>query len=177
MSNYQFTDQFRLIYDKAVDQYANGQRGAETFFNEEENTFLSANGIHAQHLYDYAEDATNYGDPTYDRALGIELVRRDYFLNIQNGEASDVVADDSTWPSKGETVRGIEWLPRILPKARAKLRGELPASVMYSCGGDRRFFTTNDIEPSEFLALIWRHGDGDDEAIGAWVEQRVKSKA
>lgn len=176
MSHYTFSDQFRVIYNKAVDLYANGQRGAESFFTEAETAFLAANGITAQHLYDYAEDATNYGDPTYDRALGIELVRRDYFLNVQKGQASNVIADDDTWPSKSEEINGIAWLPRILPKARAKLRGELPASMMYSCGGDRRFFTTNDIEPSEFLSLIWRHFD-DDQAIIDWVVARSKEKS
>ncbi len=63
------------------------------------------------------------------------------------------------------------WLLRILPKARAKLRGELPASMMYGCGGDRRFFKENDILPAEFLALIWRAG-ADDAAIIAWVKRR-----
>jgi hypothetical protein len=48
--------------------------------------------------------------------------------------------------------------------------------MMYSCGGDRLFFTTNDIEPSEFLALIWRHLD-DDQAIIDWVIRRSGSKA
>lgn len=176
MSHYTFTDQFRVIYDKAVDLYANGQRGAETFFTDEETAFLAANGIAAQHLYDYAEDATNYGDPTYERALGIELVRRDFFLNVQNGIASTNIVDADAWPAKSESVNGIEWLPRILPKARAKLRGELPATTMYSCGGDRHFFTTNDIEPSEFLALIWRHLDND-QAVIDWVVARAKEKA
>jgi len=176
MNHYTFTDQFRAIYDKGLELYANGQRGAETFFDKTDTAFLTANGITAQHLYDYVEDANNYDDPTYERALGIELVRRDYFLNIQKGKKSKVTADSDSWPEKSDEINGIAWLPRILPKARAKLRGELPASTMYSCGGDRLFFTTNDIEPSEFLALIWRHFD-DDQAIIDWVEQRIKSKA
>ncbi len=176
MSHYDFTTTFHAIYDKAVELYANGQRAADTFFTDEENAFLAANGIAAQHLYDYAEDANNYGDPTYDRALGIELVRRDYFLNVQQGVASTVIADADSWPSKTDEISAIVWLPRILPKARAKLRGELPADMMYSCGGDRRFFTTNDIEPSEFLTLIWRHID-DDQAIIDWVVARAKQTA
>jgi len=176
MSHYTFTDQFRAIYDKGLELYANGQRGPETFFDKTDTAFLAANGITAQHLYDYVEDANNYDDPTYERALGIELVRRDYFLNIQKGKKSKVTADSDSWPEKSDEINGIAWLPRILPKARAKLRGELPASMMYSCGGDRLFFTTNDIEPSEFLALIWRHLD-DDQAIIDWVIRRSGSKA
>ena len=176
MSHYTFTDQFRSIYDKGLELYANGQREAETFFDKSDKAFLAANGMNAQHLYDYVEDATNYDDPTYERALGIELVRRDYFLNIQKGKASKVIADDDSWPEKSDEIKGIAWLPRILPKARAKLRGELPATTMYSCGGDRLFFTTNDIEPSEFLSLIWRHFD-DDQTIIDWVIKRIGSKA
>ena len=57
-----------------------------------------------------------------------------------------------------------------LPKARAKLRGELPPSLMYSCGGDRRFFKEHDILPAEFLNLVWRLDS--DEAIVDWVLRR-----
>lgn len=175
-THYHFSDQFHAIYDQAVALYAKGQRGAASYFSSDELAFLSANGITAQHLYDYAEDANNYGDPTYDRALGIELVRRDYFLNVQHGKPSGIISDSDTWPVKSEELRGIAWLPRILPKARAKLHGELPDSMMYSCAGDRKFFTTNNIEPSEFLTLLWRHGDNDD-AIANWVAQRAQAKA
>lgn len=172
MSHYTFTTEFRRLYDKAVALYAKGQRGAGTFFSSEETAFLAANGITAQHLYDYAEDQNNYDEPGYDLALGIELVRRDYFLNVQQGKPSGVTADADKWPGKTESINGIEWLPRILPKVRAKLRGELPASMMYCCGGDRRFFKTNDINPHEFLALAWRAG-ADDATIINWVVQRA----
>jgi hypothetical protein len=72
-------------------------------------------------------------------------------------------------------VRGIAWLPRLLPKARAKLRGELPESLMYSCGGDRGFFKEHDIQPGEFLNLVWRH-ETDDAAIVEWVVGRSSAK-
>lgn len=171
MSHYEFTQRFRAIYDRAVDLYAKGQRGADTFFTAEEQAFLAANGMTPQHLYDYAEDHNNYGEPGYDLALTIESIRRDYFLNVQHGQASTVVADPDTWPSKTDAVQGVEWLPRILPKVRAKLRGELPPSMMYCCGGDRRFFKDNDIQPAEFLNLAWRMGNND-QAIIAWVVAR-----
>ncbi|MET0262430.1 MAG: DUF5069 domain-containing protein, partial [Rariglobus sp.] len=124
MTHYTFAKTFRALYDKAVSQYAAGQRGAETYFTTDESSWLASNGISAQHLYDYAEDQNNYdGEPGYDIALGIEYIRRDYFLNVQHGKASGTIADPATWPGKTEAVQGIEWLPRILPKARAKLRG------------------------------------------------------
>lgn len=175
MSHYTFADQFRALYDQAVKLYAAGQRGAETFFSAEQQAFLAANGLTAQNLYDYAEDHLNGGEPGYDRALAIELIRRDYFLNVQQGRASTRVLDESTLPPKDAAVQGIAWLPRIIPKAKAKLRGELPPSLMYSCGGDRRFFKTHDIHPAEFLSLVWRN-EANDDAIVAWVAQRSTAR-
>ena len=173
MKNFTFIRDFRALYAEAVARYAAGQRNAAQMFSPAEHAFLSANGIAAQHLYDYAEDDRNYGGPGIDHAVAIELVRRDYFLNVQHGRASTDVLDVSTMPSKSETVSGIAWLPRLLPKARAKLRGELPASLMFGCGGDRAFFEEHDILPSEFLALRCRH-ENDDAAVVAWVVRRKK---
>mgnify|MGYP001604929009 CR=1 FL=1 len=171
MKHYDFAQKFRVLYDKAAGLYAKGRRGADTFCTPDELAFLSANGLTAQHLYDYAEDHNNHGAPGPENALAIECVRRDYFLNVQGGRALTVVLDESTLPVKTAAVRGIAWLPRLLPKTRAKLRGELPASLMYCCGGDRAFFEKHDILPSEFLSLVWRHGDND-QAIVDWVVQR-----
>jgi hypothetical protein len=175
MSHFDFAKDFRALYDHAVAQYAAGKRGADTYFNVQQKAFLAANGITAQHLYDYAEDDHNEGEPGYDRALTIESVRRDYFLNVQRGVASKVVLDEASLPDKGATARGINWLPRIIPKARAKLRGELPASLMYCCGGDRQFLKKHDFFPAEFLSLVWRH-ENDDDAIIEWVVRRSAAK-
>jgi hypothetical protein len=123
-------------------------------------------------MYDYAEDHNGYhGEPGFDIALGIELVRRDYFLNVQHGKPAVTVLDETRLPEKSESVRDIQWLPRIIPKAKAKLRGELPASLMYCCGGDRKFLKAHDILPAEFLSLVWRNLDND-EAIVDWVAKR-----
>lgn len=176
MPHYDFAIQFHALYDHAVKRYASGGRGAETFFNPKQLAFLSANGITAQHLYDYAEDhVADGGEPGYDRALAIETVRRDYFLNVQGGRQSAVKLDESTLPPKTASLQGIDWLPRILPKARAKLRGELPPSIMYCCGGDRQFLKKNDIFPAEFLTLVWRY-ENDEAAIVDWVVRRSGGK-
>lgn len=175
MKNYNFSETFKTIYDKAVALYADGKRGAENFFDPGEKAFLAANGITAQHLYDYAEDQNNYQEPGYDIALSIELVRRDYFLNNQKGKASAAVLKSEDLPAKDAAVNGITWLPRILPKTRAKLRGELDGSLMYCCGGDRKFLKANDINPAEFLTLIWRH-EGNDQAIIDWVTARTQAR-
>jgi len=173
MKHYDFQNTFRALYDKAVALYANGQRDAAALFNAEENAFLTANGLTPQHLYDYAEDHNNYGEPGFEHALLIEFQRRDYFLHVQRGQPSSHVLDETSFPAKSETVRGIEWLPRIIPKAKAKLRGELPASLMYCCGGDRRFLKAHDIQPAEFLDLVRQH-ELNDTAIVDWVAVRSR---
>lgn len=171
MTNYNFTGNFRTLYEKTLRQYTAGQRGLQSYFSPEEMAFLSANGLTPQNMFDYAEDHHNYGEPGYDHALAIELVRRDYFLNVQLGRPSAHVLDTDKMPGKTDKVLGIEWLPRIIPKAKAKLRGELPSTLMFCCGGDRRFFNTHDILPAEFLTLVWRYMQ-DDTAIIHWVVAR-----
>lgn len=175
MKHYDFTAQFHAAYDHAVAQYAKGLRAPAKLITPSQAAFLAANGITAQHMYDYAEDDVGGGEPGYDQALAIELVRRDYFLNVQGGKGSKTVLDDAKLPDKAAASHGIAWLPRIIPKTKAKLRGELPASLMYCCGGDRRFFKAHDILPSEFLGLVWRH-ENDDAAIVAWVVKRSATK-
>lgn len=175
MTHYDFGDRFRELYDKAVQLYGAGGRDAAAYFSTEETRFLAANGITPQHLYDYAEDHLNGGEPGFERALAIEMVRRDYFLNAQQGRVSTRVLDEGSMPAKTDAVQGITWLPRIIPKTRAKLRGELPPSLMYSCGGDRRFFKEHDIHPAEFLSLVWRH-ENDDAAVINWVVTRSRTK-
>ena len=176
MNHYTFSEQLQSLYLKACKLYAAGQRGAQTYFSPAETAFLTSNGISEQSLYDYAEDnTTSGGEPGWNRALTIETIRRDYFLNIQKGNPSGKSLDEATLPDKTATLKGINWLPRILPKARAKLRGELPASLMFCCGGDRRFFQENNIHPAEFLSLVWRN-ENNDEAIADWVVARSASK-
>jgi len=175
MKNYNFAEQLGELYEKAGQLYAQGQRGADTYFEPAELTFLAANGLTAQNLYDYAEDDAGGNGPGWDKALPIESVRRDYFLNVQGGKPSGKVLDVDAMPAKTDAIRGIEWLPRIIPKTKAKLRGELPPSLMYCCGGDRRFFQEHDICPAEFLTLVWRHLDNDN-AIVDWVVKRSKAK-
>jgi hypothetical protein len=174
MNHYDFCKNFLAVHDLAVERYAAGQRGAESFFGPEQSRFLAANGLTAQHVYDYAEDFCAAGEPGPAQALAIELVRRDYFLNVQGGSPSATVLDEDRLPAKSEAVQGIEWLPRLIPKARAKLRGELPASLMYCCGGDRRFFKAHGILPAEFLTVLWRH-ERDDGAVIGWVQHRSRA--
>jgi hypothetical protein len=176
MNHYEFPRRFRALYEKAVASYQQGKRGPDSFFDDEEKAFLAANGITPQHVYDYAEDHNGYqGDPSLEQAFAIECVRRDYFLNVQGGQASPTRIDMAKLPPKTDAVRGITWLPRLLPKARAKLRGEMPEALMFCCSGDRKFFKEHNILPAEFLSSVWRHGD-DDAAIVDWVVRRRDAK-
>jgi hypothetical protein len=175
MQHYDFAEKLYALWDKAGRLYAQGRRDANTYFTADELAFLAANGLTAQHLYDYAEDFTSGGEPTWNTALAIELVRRDYFLHAQGGRASAAVLDEAKMPAKTDAVRGIEWLPRIIPKTKAKLRGELPPSLMYCCGGDRKFFKAHDLHPAEFLSLVRRH-EHNDAAIIDWVVRRSAAK-
>jgi hypothetical protein len=174
MKNYDFPSQFRVLYDQAVELYSKGRRGADSFFDKAQTAWLASHGLTAQYLYDYAEDENNDREPGFGHALTIEAQRRSYFVNVQGGRPSSTVLDEAKLPAKSEQAKGIEWLPRIIPKAKAKLKGELPASLMYCCGGDRRFFKTHDILPAEFLGVIWRNGD-DDAATVAWVAARSRA--
>jgi hypothetical protein len=171
MKHYEFTQYFRALFSKATDLYDQGQRGADTFFTDREKAWLASNGLTPQYLYDYAEDQNNSNEPGYDNALAVEFVRRTYFIEKQGGRASTTVLDETKLPPKSASIRGIEWLPRIIPKAKAKLRGELPATLMFCCGGDRKFFKAHDILPAEFLSLVWNH-ENDDNAIVDWVVAR-----
>jgi hypothetical protein len=171
MTHYDFPQKFRAVYDRAIASYRAGAREAAKLLSSEDVRWLESIGSRAQDLFDYAEDAANYGEPDYDTALLVQAVRRDYFLNVQGGKPAKTVLDEAKMPAKTDAVRGIEWLPRIIPKTKAKLRGELPLSLMYGCGGDRRFFKTHDIHPADFLRVVWAN-EHNDTAIIDWVEQR-----
>jgi hypothetical protein len=176
MKHYDFALKFRAHYHNAVARYNSGQRGADTFCTAEELAWLAGHGLTAQSLYDYAEDHANYGEPGPENALAIETVRRDFFLNVQQGRPSTTVLDPAQMPAKTDALRGIDWLPRLIPKAKAKLRGELPSSLMYCCGGDRAFFKKHDVLPSEFLSVVWRHLN-DDDGIIDWLVRRSATAA
>ena len=95
----------------------------------------------------------------------IASVRRDYLRHVMNGEISSRILDPATLPGKTEMIDGFVWLPRILVKARAKLRGELDPDTMFCCGGDRRFLREHDLAPADFLRAVWAAEDDDTKVI------------
>jgi hypothetical protein len=70
-------------------------------------------------------------------------------------------------PAKAAEVDGIAWRPRLIVKARVKLRGEMPADLMYGCAGDRPFLQGMNMDLPGFLKLVWENGDNDRAIIDA----------
>ena len=174
MINYEFQKNLKTIWEKAVTLYEAGNRDSGTYFDADELEFLSSIGHTAQEVFDFAEDKVNHGEPDFETFLLLASLRRYYFLNVMKGAQSEVVVDTGDLPPKTDSVRGIEWLPRLMPKARAKLRGEMSDDLMYLCGGDRKFFKTHNIHPAEFLAFVMDHFE-DDEAIIDFVVSRSEA--
>jgi hypothetical protein len=140
MKHYDFAEKLRPLWDKACRLYTTGQRDAASYFTADEPAFLAANGITAQHLYDYAEDFTSGGEPTWHTALAIELVRRDCFLNAQNGRASTTVRELTPGTGRPPGRRTIPCLS-LTPKraagagARPSAAARVTAWVAPTCPG------------------------------------------
>ena len=120
---------------------------------DNEIPILQSWGLSKIDVFDYAEDWCLHREPDLMTFILVHYERWNYFTEVQKGKPSINQLDPSTLPAKSEHAGGVVWLPRILPKARAKLRGELPDDVMYGCGGDRQFFQLNNIHPAEFLRV------------------------
>jgi predicted dehydrogenase len=162
---------FTKCFLAAVDKYRSGHQKAAGLLDDRGIKFLHSIGHNEQEFFDFVEDFAKYGEPTLETALKIASVRRDYFLKEQNGTFSPHRTAMDQLPSKDAEIEGIGWLPRIIPKAQAKLRGEMPAELMYGCGGDRKFFRTYQIDPADFLQHVRQAGD-DTAAIVAWVKSQ-----
>ncbi len=171
MDHYHWTVEFEKLFNKAVSLYRSGKRGAETYFGPLDLEFLASIGCTDQELYDFAEDWVNHGEPHFCTTLLIAAARRDYFLYEMDGKPSGKTVETSSLPAKTDKVDGIEWLPRILQKARLKLRGEMDKDLMFGCGGDRNFLKAHDIAPADFLRFVWAAG-ADDRKIIDFVKSR-----
>ena len=174
MDHYTYQNSLKIIWEGAVAKYKEGCREVENYFDEATLTELASIGLQAIDVYDYAEDFVTRGEPDFETFLMVSEARRDYFLTVQEGKPSGNTLDSSTLPPKTDEVVGIVWLPRIMPKAIAKLRGELPPETMYGCGGDRNFFKENNIHPAEFLRAAWAYEDETSKLID-WVVARKSS--
>lgn len=171
MKHYNYQQQLEVLWKKAVALHQQGLRGAGNYFTAEEVAWLRDNGITTQEIYDFAEDFSQGGEPDFTTFALVTDIRRSYFLDHLGGKYSGKSIDPATYPAKTAEVDGIVWLPRIIEKAKAKLRGELDSNTMYCCGGDRAFLRKSDIAPSEFLRKVADNIDND-RAVIEWVKAR-----
>jgi|GEM_PF-319004 len=174
MDHYSYPKTLKTIWEGAVAKYEAGNREPDSYFDEATRAELASVGLNTMDIYDYAEDYVSHGEPDFETFLLVCAARRDYFLAVQEGQPSEQVIAPEALPPKDAEIKGVVWLPRIIPKAYAKLKGELPPETMYGCGGDRKFFKANKIHPADFLRAAWAHEDDESKLID-WVLARKSS--
>ncbi|MBK1835273.1 DUF5069 domain-containing protein [Roseibacillus ishigakijimensis] len=164
-----WNEQFLELFDRCVSRYQAGDRDFTGYYSEADLAFLKSIGYKPRELFDFVEDLVDEGSPARSTALLVASVRRDYLLVAQGGSLSSHEITMRDLPSFGDELEGIAYLPRIITKARAKLKGELDPDIMFGCGGDRNFLRKHgDIHPADFLRHVWAAGD-DDAKIAAYV--------
>jgi hypothetical protein len=168
--NYSWDQEFLALFERCVAKFRGGNTDFTTYYSAQDSGFLKSIGYQPREFFDFVEDYCNYGDPSPGTALLIAAARRDYLLTIQEGKISSAVLDPGKLPAKDDSsLGGIRWLKRIIPKAQAKLRGELHPDIMYGCGGDRQFFEQHGVHAADFLRAVWAAGD-DEEKVLAWLK-------
>lgn len=171
-----WNDTFMELFERCTEQYLGGNRDYTSYYSAADLAFLDSIGCQRREFFDFVEDFGDAGTPSPTTALLVAAVRRDYFEVVQNCTWSDAPKlDYENVPTFGEELDGIAYLPRILAKARAKLKGELDPDLMFSCGGDRSFLSRHGhIHPADFLRQVWAARD-DDHKIAAWIKQHSPS--
>ena len=175
---YRWSHDLKQLFVLALERYRAGERDPARFFTEEQGDYLASIGMSVQEIFDFAEDHTKYdGDPDWESFLLISAVRRDYFLSMQHGIPTTETFPADDLPAKDAQLDGIAWLPRLIKKAEAKLRGGMSEEVMYGCAGDRSFFRTHHLHPADFLRHVWA-AHGDEHKVLAYVrEAKVRGDA
>ncbi|KAF0179463.1 MAG: hypothetical protein FD161_1303 [Limisphaerales bacterium] len=176
MSDHEWQREFRGVWDRAEKAWHAGRKTPGTMFSAADASFLTSLGCTAQELFDFVDDAQRYnGDPDYETTLAVTALRRDYFLNVLGGKSTGRTATMASLPAKSAEVDGIAWLPRLIVKARLKLRGEMPADLMYGCAGDRPFLRRMNLTLPQFLELVRDCGNDDRRIVNA-VKQAAGSR-
>jgi len=165
MTDYTWDSAFTALFERCLVRYRSGDTDFENYYSTDDLAFLASIGYQKREFFDFVEDFAEMGEPTLTTAVMIASVRRDYLGEIMRGTPGDHILDPATLPAKTDELAGFVWLPRIIAKARAKLRGELDPNTMYSCGGDRAFLRRHDIAPADFLRAIWAAGEDDAKVI------------
>jgi hypothetical protein len=162
-------DHFLTLFGRCVAAYRGGNSDFASHYGAADHALLASIGCKPRELFDFVEDHVDEGEPSAATALLVAAVRRDFFAVVQNRVPSQRVVTADDIPTFGDALEGIHYLPRLLAKARAKLRGELDPDVMFCCGGDRKFLRDHgDIHPADFLRHVWAAGT-DDGPVAAFV--------
>lgn len=165
--------EFRNVWDRGIAAWKSGRASAQTMFGPEDVAFLATIGCTAQELFDFVDDSLGYDDVDFETVLAVTGMRREYFLTVMGGKLSGKVVPMSELPAKSAEVDGIAWLPRLIAKARIKLRGEMNPDLMYGCAGDRPFLRRHNMTLPQFLQLVRDRGD-DERAIVDAVKQAAR---
>jgi len=156
---------FTNLFEHCLAEYKKGNENFTTYYSEDDLAFLASIGYKPREFFDFVEDYGDRGQPTPDTALRIASVRRDYFLTEQQGATSTREIRPADLPPKDAELEGYRWLPRILVKARGKLRGELDPDIMFSCGGDLGFLDRNNLDAAGFLSAVREAGEDDSKVV------------
>lgn len=168
MPAYSWDETFLSLFAKCADRYRKGDDNFLSYYGADDLAYLASIGCKPREFFDFVEDHVDSGEPGPATALLVAAVRRDYFLHVQKGIPSSKEMMTSELPARDAALEGITWLPRILQKARNKLRGENCPDIMYGCGGDRAFLSRHDIHPADFLRVVWA-ADADESRVVAFV--------
>lgn len=174
MSNYNWDQKFRKLFERCAKRYGKGDRDYVGYYKRKDEAFLESIGCKPREFFDFVEDFCEWGEPSVECAILVAAVRRDFFRVVQRGAASGAVLKTEDLPAREAELGGHPWLPRIVAKARAKLRGELDPEIMYSCGGDRAFLEERDIHPADFLRAVWEAGEDDGKVLD-YVRQSLQA--
>ncbi len=167
MTTNRWQESFRTVFDNGISAWKAGRKSPDTMFDAAAVEFLKSIGCSTQELFDFVDDNQRYGEPDFATTLAVTEIRRDYFLGELRGQSTGLVASMSDLPAKSDAVDGIAWLPRLIEKARLKLRGEMPADLMYGCAGDRPFLREMKMDLPQFLALVRESGKDNRRIIEA----------
>ena len=132
MSNFTWEQEFRTLFDRCVGEYKGGNTDFNSYYNDDDRAFLESIGYKPREFFDFVEDYADEGLPTPETAVLVAAVRRDFLHSVQDGNLSDAEISNGDLPARDAELGGLLWLPRILAKARAKLRGELDPEMMFS---------------------------------------------
>ncbi len=170
-SDYRWHHELKQLFVRGLERYRTGEIDPLKHFNDQERAVLGSSGLTAQEFFDFVDDHVRYdGDPDWETVLLVNAVRRDYFLSEQHGQFTGHLVSMDELPAKDDkSVGGIPWLARVIQKAEAKLRGEMPPDLMYNCAGDRNFFREHHLHPADFLRRVWA-ARGDAAPVLAYVQ-------